>query len=133
MTTNNPIILFDGDCVLCSACAQFVLKHDKAGYFRLASMQSPAGAEICQKHGMDPDRPGSMLVVDGSRVRQESDAVLSICEALGFPWRLLSVLRIVPAFVRDAGYRWIARNRYRMFGKRTVCWMAPPDYRGRML
>jgi predicted DCC family thiol-disulfide oxidoreductase YuxK len=130
---NGPIILFDAECVLCSANAQFVLKHDKAGHFRLAPMQGQIGAEIYRKHGMDPKDPTSILVIEGNRVRRDSDAVLSIYEALGLPWRLLSVLRVVPPLFRDPVYRWVARNRYRFFGKRTSCWVAPPEYKDRIL
>ncbi len=129
----HPIILFDAECVLCSVNAQFVLRHDAAGYFRLASMQGDVGAEIYRRHGMDPKDPVSLLVVEGERVRQDSDAVLSIYEALGMPWRLLAVLRIIPAFLRDPVYRYAARNRYRWFGKREECWVAPPGYRDRIL
>ncbi|PYG59540.1 DCC1-like thiol-disulfide oxidoreductase family protein [Rhizobium sp. UGM030330-04] len=129
---HGPIILFDAECVLCSVNAQFVLRHDTRGYFRLASMQGAAGAEIYRRHGMDPKDPVSLLVVDGGRVRQDSDAVLSIYEALGLPWRLLAVLRIIPAFLRDPVYRCVARNRYRWFGKRAQCWVAPPQYRDRI-
>jgi len=129
----GPIILFDAECVLCSVNAQFVLKHDKLGHFRLASMQGDVGAAIYRSHGLDPENPSSMLVVQGGRVRQDSDAVLSIYEGLGFPWRLLGALRIVPAFLRDPVYRWVARNRYRLFGKLETCWVAPPEYRDRLL
>ena len=129
----SPIILFDAECVLCSTNTQFVLKHDKVGHFRLASMQSDIGAAIYRRHGMDPQNPSSMLVVEGDRVRQDSDAVLSIYEGLGFPWRLFSALRLVPAFLRDAVYRWVAQNRYRLFGKRKTCWVASPEYRDRFL
>lgn len=96
-------------------------------------MQGATGAEIYRRHGMDPKDPVSLLVVDGGRVRQDSDAVLSIYEALGLPWRLLAVLRIIPAFLRDPVYRCVARNRYRWFGKRAQCWVAPPQYRDRIL
>lgn len=130
---HHPIILFDAECVLCSVNAQFVLRHDAAGYFRLASMQGDVGAEIYRRHGMDPKNPASLLVVEGERVRQDSDAILSIYEALGLPWRLLGVLRIIPAFLRDPVYRFAARNRYRWFGKREECWMAPPEYGDRFL
>ena len=130
---DKPIILFDAECVLCSANAQFVLKHDKTGHFRLASMQGDAGAALYRVHGMDPSDPSSMIVVEGSRIRQDSDAVLSIYEALGFPWRAVAVFRIIPAFLRDPIYRWVARNRYRLFGKRSSCWVAPPEYRARIL
>lgn len=130
---NSPIILFDAECVLCSANAQFVLRHDKVGRFRLASMQGDVGAEICWRHGLDPHDPVSMLVVEGDRTRRDSDAVLSIYEGLGLPWRLLGVLRIIPPYFRDRFYRWVARSRYRLFGKRETCWVAPPKYRDRLL
>ena len=129
----HPIILFDAECVLCSASAQFVLKHDVVGHFRLASMQSDIGASIYRSHGMDPHDPSSMLVVEGDRVRSDSDAVISVCEKLGFPWRLAGLLRVVPASLRDPAYRWVARSRYRFSGKRETCWVAPPHHRDRML
>jgi predicted DCC family thiol-disulfide oxidoreductase YuxK len=131
--SGGPVILFDAECVLCSANAQFVLKHDKVGRFRLASMQSNVGAAIYRRHGMDPKDPISILVIEGDRMRRDSDAVLSIYEGLGLPWRLFGVLRIVPTFLRDPLYRWVARNRYRVFGKRQTCWVAPREYRGRLL
>jgi len=129
----GPIILFDAACVLCSANAAFVLRHDREGRFRLASMQGAAGAALYRAHGMDPDDPVSLLVVDGATVRRDSDAVLSVYEGLGMPWRLLGGLRIVPGIVRDPVYRWVARNRYRIFGRRSTCWVAPPEHRSRIL
>ncbi len=130
---DGPIIVFDAECVLCSANAQFVLKHDRAGRFRLASMQGETGAAIYRQHGIDPRDPETMVVVDGDRLRRDSDAVIAIYEGLGFPWRLIGVLRIVPAVLRDPVYRWVARNRYRIFGKRDSCWVAPAEYRSRLL
>lgn len=130
---DGPIILFDAECVLCSSNAQFVLRHDKAARFRLASIQGAAGAALCREHGLDPDDPTSILVVDGARVRRDSDAVLAIYEGLGWPWRALSLFRLIPAFFRDPVYRWIARNRYRLFGKRATCWVASPEDQNRIL
>jgi predicted DCC family thiol-disulfide oxidoreductase YuxK len=129
----GPVILFDAECLLCSANAQFVLKHDKVGRFRLASMQSDVGAAIYKRHGMDPKDPISILVIEGDRMRRDSDAVLSIYEGLGLPWRLFGILRIVPTLLRDPLYRWVARNRYRLFGKRETCWAAPLEYDDRLL
>ena len=131
--TEGPIILFDAECVLCSANAQFILKHDKAARFRLASMQGGVGAALYREHGMDPLDPSSILVVEGDRVRRDSDAVLSTYEGLGLPWRLLGLFRMVPAIIRDPVYLWVARNRYRLFGKRATCWVAPPEFRGRLM
>lgn len=131
--TGHPIILFDAACVLCSANARFVLERDRKALFRLASMQGPVGQALYRRYGLDPDDPASMLLVDGLRMRRDSDAVLGIYEGLGFPWRLATLFRIVPAVLRDPIYRWIARNRYRWFGRREQCWVAPPQYRDRIL
>lgn len=135
MTTpfSGPIILFDAECVLCSANARFILERDRAAVFRLASMQSELGQSLYRRHGMDPNDPVSLLVVEGERMRRDSDAVLFIYEGLGFPWRFAGLLRIVPAALRDPMYRLVARNRYRLFGKRDTCWIAPPQFRDRIL
>ena len=127
------VVLFDAECVLCSANAQFILTHDKAERFYLASMQGDIGAALSRQHGLDPADPTSILLVEQGRVRTDSDAVIAIYERLGFPWRLASLLRIVPAFLRDPVYRLVARNRYRLFGKRATCWMPADSYRSRML
>ena len=130
---DGPIILFDAACVLCSAHARFVLAHDRAGHFRLASMQGAVGAALYRAQDMDPHDPSSLLLVEGDRVRRDSDAVLSIYAALDWPWRLLVVMRLVPPWLRDPAYRWVARHRYRLFGRRAQCWIAPPEHRGRIL
>jgi len=96
-------------------------------------MQGEIGAALMRRHGLDPQAPGSILVIEGPRARKHSDAVLSIFEGLGYPWRLASLFRVIPAFVRDPVYRWIARNRYRIFGKRQTCWTAPEEFRNRVL
>jgi predicted DCC family thiol-disulfide oxidoreductase YuxK len=129
----GPIILFDAQCVLCSANAQFVLKHDKKQRYRLASMQGEVGAALFRDNGMDPNDPNSILVIDHSMVRKDSDAVLSIYEGLGWPWRILTIFRIVPALLRDPFYRWIAGHRYRLFGKRATCWLPSAEYLDRIL
>ncbi|NHT76876.1 MAG: DUF393 domain-containing protein [Oxalobacteraceae bacterium] len=131
--STGPIILFDAECVLCSANAQFVLERDRKAVFRLASMQSEIGKSLYRMHGMDPADPASLLVVDGDRMRRDSDAVLSIYETLGFPWALVRVFRIVPVALRDPVYRFVARHRYRVFGRRDTCWIAPKHYRDRIL
>jgi predicted DCC family thiol-disulfide oxidoreductase YuxK len=129
----EAIILFDAECVLCSANAQFILTHDKQGHFRLASMQGEVGAGLFRQHGFDPADPISIIVIQGEQVRKDSDAVILIYEGLGFPWRLATLFRIVPAFIRDPIYRLIARNRYRIFGKRDSCWVPPAHFRSRVL
>ncbi len=130
---NGPIIVFDALCVLCSANAQFVLRHDRAHRFRLAAMQGPVGTKLYEINGIDPGAPDTLIVVDGDRVWRDSDAVLEIYAGCGWPWKAATVLRVVPRFLRDPVYRCVARHRYRLFGKRTSCWLPAPEDRDRLL
>jgi predicted DCC family thiol-disulfide oxidoreductase YuxK len=133
MSDPHPIILFDGVCVLCTANARFVLRHDRHGYFRLASVQSEAGQALCRRFGVDLENPETMLVIEGDHARRNSDAVLAIAEGLGWPWQAAGVLRAIPRGWRDALYRRVARNRYRLFGKRETCWLPSPEQKERIL
>lgn len=130
---NGPIIVFDAECVLCSGNARFLLRHDRRGNFRLASMQGAAGAALFRRFGVDPADPETMIVVEGDRALRDSDAVLAIWCGLGWPWRALGVAGLVPRGLRDRAYRWVARNRYRLFGRREACWMPTPEQRERLL
>jgi len=133
LQTVGPIIVFDAMCVLCAANAQFVLKHDRRGCFRLTSMQGEIGAELYRQFDMDPADPDTLIVVDGGRVLRDSDAVLAIYAGLGWPWKLAAVFRAVPRPLRDPCYRWLARNRYRIFGRREHCWLPTKEQAGRIL
>lgn len=133
MTANRLILIFDGDCILCSANARFVLRHDKRGLFRLAAMQGKAGAALMRDAGVDAANPDTIILLDGARVRRESDAVIAIFEKLGWPWRLAGAARLIPARLRDAAYRWIARNRYRLFGQKDQCFVPRKEWKDRLL
>ena len=129
----DPIIVFDAMCVLCSSNAAFVLRHDRAGRFRLASMQDEAGAALYRRFGIDPTRPETLIVVTGDEALRDSNAVLAIWAGLDRPWRMLATLRLVPRPIRDPIYRFVARHRYRLFGKRETCWLPTPDQARRIL
>ncbi|MCW1428910.1 thiol-disulfide oxidoreductase DCC family protein [Novosphingobium sp. JCM 18896] len=133
MNGAHPIIVFDAECVLCSLNAQFVLRYDRRGHFRLASMQGAVGAALYRRFGIDPADPDTLIVVTGDEALRDSDAILAIWSGLGWPWRALMVLRLVPRALRDPLYRLIARNRYRLFGKRQTCWVPSPEQAGRVL
>ena len=133
MPEAQPIILFDGECVLCSANAQFILTHDKARRYRLAAMQGEVGAELFRRHGVDPNDPDTILVIDGDRVLRDSDAVLSIYTGLGWPWRIAGLVLLVPRWMRDLVYRWVAHNRYRIFGRRETCWIPNAEHADRIM
>ena len=133
MTGENPIIVFDSLCVLCSANARFIIEHDRIARFRLASMQSEIGAALYRRVGMDPADPDSLILVEGDRVVRDSDAVIAIYSGLGGRWRHVALARFVPHFIRDRLYRWVARHRYGLFGRRDSCWRPTADLRDRLL
>ena len=129
----RPVVVFDGLCPLCSANAQFILRHDRRGRMRLASMQSEAGAALYRRFGIDPADPETLILVTGDRALRNSDAILAIWRLLGWPWRLACAARFVPRGLRDPFYLWVARNRYRLFGRRRTCWLPKPEYLDRLL
>ena len=129
----NPIVLFDGVCNLCSGSVQFLLKRDPEARFRFASLQSEVGQTIQVEHGLDPGALSSVLLLENGRLYQESEAALRIARHLPGAWKLLTAFKIVPRPLRDGLYRFIARNRYRWFGKAETCWLPTPELRGRFL
>ena len=130
---SGPVLVFDGVCLLCSAWVGFVLRHDRSGRIRFAAMQGEAGRALLRQHGLDADDPLSFLYVSGGRARSQSDAVLRLLADLGGIWRLSALLRLLPRGLRDAGYRLIAINRYRWFGRREHCLLPDAVVRARFL
>ena len=128
-----PVLLFDGVCNLCNASVQWVLDHDPKGIFYFAALQSPTGEALLQAHGLSSGQFDTVVLVDGDRLFTRSDAALEICRRLGGWWSLLSIFYVVPRALRNAIYNWIARNRYRWFGKREACMMPRPEWRHRFL
>lgn len=133
MEAESTIIVFDAKWVLCSANAQFVLRHDRQGLFRLASMQGEIGTALCRRFGINPVEPDTLIVVTGNTALRDSAAVFAIWSGLGWPWRALTVFRLVPRALRDAIYRLVARHRYRPFGKRETCWVLNSEQADRVL
>jgi predicted DCC family thiol-disulfide oxidoreductase YuxK len=117
----REIVVFDGVCGFCSRSVQFIINRDPARRYGFAPMQSAPGRALLERHGLDPDDPLSMLLVDGERAWKDSDAVLRIASRFGGAWRLAAILRWAPRSLRDAMYRGFARNRYRWFGRRDAC------------
>jgi predicted DCC family thiol-disulfide oxidoreductase YuxK len=131
----NPVLLYDGVCGLCDRLVQFVIKRDNQAYFRFASLQSDYAARILQRHGLDPGALDTLYVVEesGGRLNSRSDAVILLLRELGGFWRAVSFgLRNCPRWLRDWGYRVVARHRYRVFGKYESCFL-PEKYGDRFL
>ena len=129
----EPIILFDGVCNLCNASVQFVIRHDPQARFKFAALQSATAEKLLQNCAFDRASLDSVILVEDGRVYIESDAALRIARKLGGAWSLFAGFSIVPRPIRDAVYRFIARNRYRWFGKQESCMMPTPDLRARFL
>jgi len=130
---DRPLIIFDGYCALCSGWANFVLRHDPHGRFRLASAQSPLGHALYLHYGLDPqDYETNILIADG-RAWFKSESSIRMLEGLGLPWSLAAIFRILPRLVRDPMYDFIARNRLRFFGKRATCYRPQQQYEDRFL
>lgn len=120
------IVVFDAHCLLCCGSVRFLLRHDRNQRLKFASSQSGAGRDLLAAAGIDVHDPQSFVVVHEGRSHAESAAVLRIANALGWPWRLAWVLWLVPSPLRDALYRWVARHRYRWFGRRDICFLPEP-------
>ena len=115
---NSPsgLILFDGVCILCSRGCGFVSKRDRRHYFRFIAMQSPEGRSIAKQLDIDPDRPDTFAFVASGQAFVKSEGALRIARELPF-WNWTYALHFIPTTMRDAIYDWIARNRYRWFGR----------------
>jgi predicted DCC family thiol-disulfide oxidoreductase YuxK len=139
MSGTNPIIFYDGVCGLCNRLVQFLLKHDREGRLRFASLQSDFAAKVLGRHGIDPRDLDTVHVVENydqtdERVLQRSDAILRAGRELGGFWgSSSSIAKIVPRPLRDVVYKLVATNRYRMFGKFDTCMLPDPSQRSRFL
>ena len=130
----QQIVLFDGVCNLCSGGVQFILKRDRKDLFRFASLQSELGQQLLAERQIDPKTTDSMVLIQpGKAFYLRSDAALAIGKQLPGIWGLLAVFQWVPSSIRDIVYDFIARNRYRWFGKKESCMIPTPELKSKFL
>ncbi|MDP3854163.1 thiol-disulfide oxidoreductase DCC family protein [Phenylobacterium sp.] len=125
--------VFDGVCNFCSGSVRLALALDRDKTLRFTPMQSPYGRLLAAKAGLDPDAPNTFVFFDRGRALGASDAVMALAARLPAPWRWATVLRFVPRPLRDATHGWIARNRYRLMGRRESCMVPTPEIRARFI
>ena len=129
---SNPIVLFDGVCNLCNASVDFILRFDKKKQLKFAPLQGQAGQELRKRYDLN-ERLYSVVLIQEGKTYDKSTAALEIARHLVFPWKCFYVLIYFPQRWRDRFYAYIARNRYRWFGKRDTCRIPSPEESERFL
>lgn len=132
MDGNHGIVVFDGVCNLCSSSVKFIINRDKKGYFKFVSLQSKIASELLKNREFKI-APDSVILIEGNELYFRSKAVLKICSKLTWPWKIISWLRVLPAFLLDPFYKITARFRYAIWGKKNECMLPGPDIKDRFL
>lgn len=133
MNEANQVILFDGTCNLCNASVRFIIKRDPSAKFLFSTLQSDFGKQLLKNVGIEDVKYDSVILYKNGKVYKQSDAVLLIARQLSGLWSVFFVLIIFPRPIRNVVYNWIARNRYRWFGKRDMCMIPSPEIKHRFL
>lgn len=131
---NKQLILFDGICNLCNSSVNYIIKHDKKDVFRFAPLQSDLGQQIINEHKIETSKTDSILLYSKVHgLRYKSTAALIIAKHLGFPRNMFVLFFIVPSFIRNWVYDYIAKNRYKWYGKRETCMIPTPELQNKFL
>ncbi|MFD1316602.1 thiol-disulfide oxidoreductase DCC family protein [Namhaeicola litoreus] len=129
----KPIIFFDGYCNLCSSSIQFILKRDKAQQLLFSSLQSDAAKELLLHNQSKNNLGNSVLFLEQNKVYEKSEAVLRILKYLDFPYRLLTVFKWVPIKIRDKLYDFVAKHRFKWFGRKEICYRSASHHKERFI
>ena len=131
---DKKIIIFDGVCNLCDSAVRFIIKHDKKDNFRFVALQSDLGKEICKSIGIHFSKMDSIILYEPSVAYfYKSSAIIAILYEFGGFWKLATIFRIIPIFIADAFYDLIAKNRYRLYGKKEHCLIPTTELKAKFL
>jgi predicted DCC family thiol-disulfide oxidoreductase YuxK len=131
---DKKVILFDGVCNLCNNSIQFIIKRDKKDVFRYAALQSEIGQKLISERNIDTSKVDSIILIElGIAFYTKSDAALEIGQSFGGFWRVLSVFNLIPSSLRNIVYDFVAKNRYRWFGRKDACMIPTPDLKAKFL
>lgn len=132
---DKQLILFDGVCNLCHKSVLYVIKRDKKSKFLFSALQSEVGKEIIKAFNIDTNKTDSILLYNPSehKIRYKSSAALHIALQLGLPCNLMSVFFIVPTLIRDWVYNYVAKNRYKWYGKTDACMVPTPELKSKFI
>lgn len=125
---HKKLILFDGICNLCNASVQYIIKHDKNDVFRFTPLQSEIGQQLISIYKIDTTKTDSILLYSETKgLKIKSTAALYIALHLGFPFNLMTIFFVIPSFIRNWIYDYVAKNRYKWFGKKSMCMLPTKD------
>ncbi|MGB4843899.1 MAG: thiol-disulfide oxidoreductase DCC family protein [Ferruginibacter sp.] len=130
---NHPIILFDGVCNFCNSAVNFTIRRNKKANIHFATLQSEAGRKLLKEYDLPVEDMQSFIFIDKGKAYNRSTAALKVCRHLRGLWPLCYGFIIVPKFIRDGIYNWIAKNRYKWFGVRQECMIPSPAIKARFL
>ncbi|OIQ23799.1 thiol-disulfide oxidoreductase DCC family protein [Lacinutrix sp. MedPE-SW] len=132
---HKKLILFDGVCNLCNSSVQYVIKNDKKSKFMFAALQSDVGKQIINHFKINPLHTDSILLYSPKKntIKVKSTAALYIAKDLGFPTNVMAIFLIVPVFIRHWVYDYVAKNRYKWFGKKESCWLPTPELKSKFI
>jgi predicted DCC family thiol-disulfide oxidoreductase YuxK len=129
----HPVLIFDGVCNLCEALVIFIVKRDKNATFRFITAQSEVGQRIQKQIGVDAIRNTTMILLKNGQIFTQSDAAIEVAKGLDGPWKLLTILVIIPRPLRDRCYSWIGKNRYTWFGSKDQCLLPTKELESRFI
>lgn len=129
----NNIILFDGVCNLCCGWVNFLIRRDKRTRFKFASLQSESGKKLSEVLSLNSNQIETVVYIKENQHYIESNAILEIVKDLGGIWKSILIFKLIPKPIRDNLYRFIARKRYKIFGKRSTCMIPSPEFQKRFL
>jgi len=133
ISNSHPILLFDGVCNLCNGFVQFVIKRDPQAKFRFAALQSEEGQQLLKHYNLPIDDIFSVILIENEKIHFRSSAALRMLRHLSGAWSWLYGFIIVPRFIRDFVYKFIAQNRYKWFGEKEQCMIPTPELKSRFL
>ena len=134
LSNEKFLVLFDGVCNLCNASVQYIIKHDKKDKFRFTALQSEIGQQIIKTNQIDTFKMDSIILYSEKiGISYKSTAALKIAMVLGFPISVLGVFMIIPLFLRNWVYDFIAKNRYKWYGKRESCMVPNPEFKKKFI
>ena len=127
-----PILLFDGVCNFCNRMVNFAIRNDSKAKLRFAPLQSQTGIQLKEQFNVSPDAD-TIVFIENGKAYTYARAAIRVCRYLDWPAKFLYAFIIIPRFISQPFYKWLARNRYKWFGKKDACMLPTPETKSRFL